>query len=375
MSEIQLIDLKQQLQCIKERVDRRIQDVLAHGKFILGPEVAELEKNLAQFSGVKHAVTCANGTDALLLCLMALNVRAGDVIFCPSFTFAATAEVVPCLGAIPYFVDVNKGDFNLNLESLKVAISSARTEGLKARGIIAVDLFGLPADYDGIQKIADAEDLFVIADSAQAYGAKFRGKVTGALGDLATTSFFPAKPLGCYGDGGAILTDDDDLAELLVSLRFHGKGSDKYDNERIGMNSRLDTLQAAILLEKILIYEDEIKSRNRVAARYQEGINPENFLIPKVPDGRESVWAQYTLTALTPELRDAAVAKLKDGGVSTAVYYPRPLHLQAAYSQFPSSPSGLPVSEELSNTVFSIPMHPYLDSVSQERIIGLLNAI
>ncbi len=375
MSDIQLIDLKQQLQCIKEGVDQRIQGVLAHGKFILGPEVAELEKNLALFSGVKHAVTCANGTDALLLGLMALNVRAGDVVFCPSFTFAATAEVVPCLGAIPYFVDVNKGDFNLNLESLKAAISSAKKEGLRARGITAVDLFGLPADYDGIQDIADAEDLFVIADSAQAYGAKFRGKVTGALGDLATTSFFPAKPLGCYGDGGAILTDDDDLAELLVSLRFHGKGSHKYDNERIGMNSRLDTLQAAILLEKISIYEDEIKSRNRVASRYQEGINSGNFLIPKVPDGRESVWAQYTLTALTTELRDAAVGKLNDCGVSTAVYYPRPLHLQSAYSQFPTSPNGLAVSEELSKTVFSIPMHPYLDTASQDRIIGLLNAI
>lgn len=370
---MQFIDLSAQQARIKEKIDAQIQAVLAHGGYIMGPEVKELEKALCAFSGVKHAVGCANGTDALQLALMALNVQPGDAVFCPTFTFAATAEIVPLFGATPVFVDVQEDSFNIDPASLERAIALAREQGLKPVGVIPVDLFGLPADYDAIETIAQREDLWIVADSAQGYGAMYRGRRTGSIGTIATTSFFPAKPLGCYGDGGAVFTNDDDLAALLGSLRVHGKGSDKYDNVRIGLNSRLDTLQAAILLEKLAIYEEEIAQRQVVAQRYTDGLS-HVIATPIVPEGCTSVWAQYTLKAADTAQRDSLMAALKSEGIPSVVYYPRPLHTQTAYSAFPKDPQGLPVAESLSQRVFSLPMHPYLSEKDQARVISTLCA-
>lgn len=368
---MQFIDLAAQQARIKDRLDARIQAVLGHGAYIMGPEVKEFERGLAAFSGVKHALGCANGTDALQLALMALKAGPGDAIFCPTFTFAATAEVVPLFGAVPVFVDVTEDSFNIDPASLERAIVAARDAGLTPRGIIPVDLFGLPADYDAIEAIAAREGLWIVADSAQGYGATYRGRRTGSIGTIATTSFFPAKPLGCYGDGGAVFTNDDDLAALMDSLRVHGKGGDKYDNVRIGLNSRLDTLQAAILLEKLAIYDDEIAARQRVAERYQAGLS--NIIAtPRVPEDCVSVWAQYTLKASDSAERDRLMAALKAEGIPSVVYYPRPLHTQTAYADFPRDPAGLPVSERLAGEVFSLPMHPYLAEADQDRVIDTI---
>lgn len=368
---MQFIDLAAQQARIKDNIDARIQAVLAHGAFIMGPEVREFEAGLAAFSGVKHALACANGTDALQLAAMALGLTAGDAVFCPTFTFAATAEIVPVFGATPVFVDVDETSFNMDPDSLERAIAEARRLGLRPAGIIPVDLFGLPADYDAIEAIAEREGLWIIADSAQGYGALYKGRRTGSIGTIATTSFFPAKPLGCYGDGGAVFTDDDDLARLLDSLRVHGKGSDKYDNVRIGLNSRLDTLQAAILLEKLAIYPDEIDRRQVVAARYGVGLS-NVIATPVVPGDCLSVWAQYTLRAQDGAERDRLMGALKDAGIPSVVYYPRPLHGQTAYAGFPADPEGLPVAESLAARVFSLPMHPYLTEADQDRVIGTL---
>jgi dTDP-4-amino-4,6-dideoxygalactose transaminase len=368
---MQFIDLAAQQARIKDRIDARIQTVLAHGGYIMGPEVKEFEAGLARFSGVKHALSCANGTDALQLALMALGVVAGDAVFCPTFTFAATAEIVPLFGATPVFVDVTETSFNMDPVSLERAIAEARRQGLRPAGVIPVDLFGLAADYDAIEAIATREGLWVVADSAQGYGALYKGRRTGSIGTIATTSFFPAKPLGCYGDGGAIFTNDDDLAKLIDSLRVHGKGSDKYDNVRIGLNSRLDTLQAGILLEKLAIYEDEIAMRQIVAQRYTNALS--NLIAtPVVPTDCASVWAQYTLRATDGAARDRAIAGLKAAGVPTMVYYPRPLHTQSAYVAYPRDPTGLPVAESLASRVFSLPMHPYLTEADQDLVIAAL---
>lgn len=362
------IDLAAQQNRIKGGINARIQAVLAHGKYIMGPEVAELERQLASFCGTRFALGCANGTDALQLALMALGAGPGDAIFCPSFTFASTAEIVPMTGAIPVLVDVCDDTYNLDVESLKRAILGAREQGLKPAGVIPVDLFGLPADYDRIEPIARENGMWIVADTAQAFGATYNGRVTGSIGDVATTSFFPAKPLGCYGDGGALFTGDERLRDLLDSYRVHGKGRHKYDNERIGLNSRLDTLQAGILLEKLSIYADEIEARQVVARRYRDGIG--DFLItPHVPEGCKSVWAQYTVRVRQGQVRDAIMAELKNEGVPTVVYYERPLHQQTAYARFPRDTAGLAVSERLSSEVFSLPMHPYLDETVQARII------
>lgn len=368
-----LVDLKAQQNRIRDKIDARIAAVLDHGTYILGPEVSELEAKLAEFCGVKHAITCANGTDALQLALMALGIAAGDAVFVPSFTFAATAEVVPGTGATPVFVEVDPVSFNMEPESLKRAIAHARALGLRPAAVIPVDLFGLPANYDALTAIADAEGLKMIADSAQGFGGVYRGKVTGSFGDLATTSFFPAKPLGCYGDGGALFTDDDDLAELLTSLRFHGKGDYKYNNVRIGMNSRLDTIQAAILLEKLAIYADEIDARQRVADRYTDALQ-DMIDTPFVGNESRSIWAQYTLKTRTGQNREAIMGSLKDAGVPSTVYYPLPLHQQQAYNRFPIDPAGLATSEALAKQVFSLPMHPYLDTDTQDRVIAALRA-
>lgn len=366
---MQFIDLGAQQARIKDKIDARIQAVLAHGGYIMGPEVKELEQGLAKFSGVKHALGCANGTDALQLAVMALGLKAGDAVFCPTFTFAATAEIIPMFGATPVFVDVLENTFNMDPDSLERSIAAAKTQGLNPVGIIPVDLFGLPADYDTIEAIAAREGLWVIADSAQGYGGIYKGRRTGSIGTIATTSFFPAKPLGCYGDGGALFTNNDDLAKLLDSLRVHGKGSDKYDNARIGVNSRLDTLQAAILLEKLAIYEDEIAKRQAVAQRYSDRLS-NAVETPFVPQGCTSVWAQYTLKIQDGATRDRLMSHLKDAGIPSMVYYPRPLHTQTAYSGFMADPAGLPVAESLATRVLSLPMHPYLTEADQDHIIS-----
>ena len=370
---LQFIDLAAQQSRIRKNIDARIAGVLDRGQYIMGPEVRELEEKLAAFCGAKHAIACANGTDALQLALMALGLRTGDAVFVPSFTFAATAEVVPCMGATPVFVDIDPLTYNMDPASLERAIGHAKTFGLRPAAVIPVDLFGLPADFPALQAIADAAGLVVIDDSAQGFGGLIDGRMTGSFGKITTTSFFPAKPLGCYGDGGALFTDDDDLATLLDSLHIHGKGSEKYDNVRIGMNSRLDTIQAAVLLEKLAIYDDEIEARQRVARRYTDTLH-NHFVTPHVPDGYRSIWAQYTVRAPNSAARDAIMGKLKEAGVPTTVYYPRPLHTLSVYASFPCDPAGLPASEAAADQVFSLPMHPYLEQDVQEQIIAACQA-
>ena len=347
--------------------------VLEHGRFIMGPEVDELEERLAAFCGARHAIACANGTDALALGLMAKGVGPGDAVLVPSFTFVASAEVVPWLGATPVFVDVLPDTFNLDPASLERGVATARARGLTPRCVVAVDLFGQPADYDAIKAARARHGLWLMADAAQSFGASYKGRRAGGIGDIAATSFFPAKPLGCYGDGGAVFTDDDGLAEAMRSLRIHGQGRDKYDNVRIGMNGRLDTLQAAILLEKLAIFPDEVEARQRVAERYDEGLR-DVVRVPRVIEGVISVWAQYTVVVEGDDdggrRRDAVAATLREAGVPTAVYYPAPLHRQTAYRHFPAAEGGLPVSERLSARVLSLPMHPYLDPETQAFIVA-----
>ena len=366
---IPFIDLAAQQARLRPALDRAIADVLDAGRYIMGPQVAELERQLAAFCGAKHCVSCANGTDALQLALMALGIKAGDAVFVPSFTFAATAEVVPFLNATPVFVDCLPDTFNIDPESLKRAIVHARSLGLNPACVIPVDLFGLAADYDALIPIARENGMKVIGDSAQGFGAGYKGKITGSICDITTTSFFPAKPLGCYGDGGALFTDDDDLRALIDSFRVHGKGSHKYQNVRVGMNSRLDTIQAAVLIEKLAIYGEEIEARQTVATRYTAGLS-NRIETPYIPAGLRSVWAQYTVKAASEAEREALRARAKDAGVPTEVYYPVPLHRQDAYKDFPSDPDGLAVSEDLSKRVISLPMHPYIERDTQEHILA-----
>ena len=363
---IPFIDLAAQRRRLGTRLDDAILRAVDDGKYIMGPEVATLEKRLAEFCGVAHAITCSNGTDALVLCLRAKGVGPGDAVFVPSFTFAATAEIVAWVSATPVFVDVLAGSFNMDPSSLEAGIATARALNLKPAGVIAVDLFGQPADYDTLSAIAEHHGLWLVADAAQSFGATYKGRKVGQVVAMTTTSFFPAKPLGCYGDGGAVFTDDPEIAETIRSLRVHGKGKDKYDNVRIGMNARLDTLQAAILLEKLAIFPDEIEARQRIGARYN-ALLADVAIVPALIDGATSVWAQYTIRI--PD-RDRIAASLKDAGIPTAVYYPMPLHRQTAYAAYPVAGNGLPVSESLSEEVLSLPMHPYLDEATQDRIVA-----
>jgi dTDP-4-amino-4,6-dideoxygalactose transaminase len=360
------IDLQAQRRRIGDRINRAIGAVMEHGQYILGPEVKELENRLARHCAARHAVGCSSGTDALVLALMALEVGPGDAVLCPSFTFAATAEAVALVGATPVFVDIVAETCNLDADSVEAGVETVKNDPrLRAVGIIAVDLYGQPADYRRINAIADRHGLWVIADAAQSYGARLDNRRVGTLAKITTTSFFPAKPLGCYGDGGAVFTDDDELAERLRSLLFHGKGADKYDNVRIGMNGRLDTIQAAILIEKLAVFDDELSLRDRVADRYNIGLR-DVVEVPAVIPGARPAWAQYTLWA---DNRDEVAAKLKHEGIPTAVYYPRPLHLQTAYRNFPVVAGGLPCSERMAKRVLSIPMHPYLEPSAQQRIV------
>ena len=364
---IPFIDVTAQRKRLGRSLDEAIARVLTHCQFIMGPEVNELENQLAAFCGARYAISCANGTDALLLVLMAKGIGAGDAVFCPSFTFCATAEVVALVGATPVMIDVNETSFNIDPESLKRGISTAKRLDLKPKAIIPVDLFGLPADFDAVNAVAKSEKLFVLDDAAQAFGASYKGRPIGTLADATATSFFPAKPLGCFGDGGAIFTDDAELAAVIMSLRIHGQGSDKNDNVRIGVNGRLDTLQAAILIEKLKIFSDEIEVRNRTADRYATGLH-DVVAVPEVTPGSRSVWAQYTIRVPSGR-RDRLAAELKAQGVPTAIYYSKPLHLQTAYKHFPVAANGLPVSERLAGEVLSLPMHSYLEVPVQDRII------
>jgi dTDP-4-amino-4,6-dideoxygalactose transaminase len=369
---IEFIDLGAQRRRIGQRMDDAVLRVVNHGKYIMGPEVAQLEKKLSAFCGAKHTLSCANGTDALGLGLMALNVKAGDAILCPSFTFAATAEVIAWYGATAIFVDVFEDTFNMDPASLEAGIETAKRRGLKPVGVIPVDLFGQPADFDKIEPIARANKMWVMSDAAQSFGATYKDRKVGTMGQITTTSFFPAKPLGCYGDGGAVFTDDDKLIEVLRSLRVHGQGTDKYDNVRIGMNGRLDTMQAAVLIEKLAIFADEIVARDKVADAYAEALK-DVAIVPVVKPGYTSVWAQYTIR-LPGRDRDKIAAVLKAQGIPTAIYYPKPLHVQTAYRDYPVAGNGLPVSERLAKEVLALPMHPYLDEPTQARIVGAVRA-
>jgi len=380
---IPFIDLASQQKRIKPQIDAAIARVLAHGGYVMGPEVRQFEAELAAFAGIKHCLSCANGTEALALPLMAWEIGAGDAVFCPSFTFAATGEIIPWLGASPVFVDILPDTYNIDPVRLEQAIAAIEAEGkLTPKAIIAVDLFGQPADYPAISAIAKKHGLKLIADSAQGFGCTLDGKHPGAWADVVTTSFFPAKPLGCYGDGGAVLTDDDWLAERIDSLRVHGKAvaSDivgktfehdpKYLNVRVGLNSRLDTIQAAILIEKLKIFADELQSRDQIARRYAAGLKGSVTNAPIVIPGGVSTWAQYTIEHPN---RDGLAAHLKTQGVPSAAYYPMPMHTQEVYSVYPR-PGGLPVSEAKAKTVLSLPMHPYLDVETQGKIIDAVRS-
>lgn len=371
---MQFIDLQAQYQHLKERIDGRIQKVLDHGKFIMGPEVQELEEKLSEFVGVKHTISCANGTDALQLALMAMGIKAGDAVFCPTFTFFASAEAISFVGATPVFVDSEEDTFNICSGHLEKMINKTIDEGkLTPKAIMTVDLFGLPADYFEIQKVADKFGLKIIEDAAQGFGGSINNQYAGSFGDIATTSFFPAKPLGCYGDGGAIFTNDDNYAELIRSYRVHGKGQDKYDNIRIGMNSRLDTIQAAVLLEKLAVFPDELEARNHLAQKYQDALRRKNNLVtPHVPKGYVSSWAQYTLVS---ENRDTLMAGLREANIPSVIYYGKCMHLQTAFGNLEYEKGDFPSAEKLSNNVFSLPMHPYMDSEEFNQIVSCLKAM
>ncbi|HVB17986.1 MAG TPA: DegT/DnrJ/EryC1/StrS family aminotransferase [Stellaceae bacterium] len=369
---IQFIDLKQQRDRVRDRVEEGWQRVVDHGQYIMGPEVGELERQLAEYTGAAHVVSCSNGTDALWLPLLALNVGPGDAVFLPSWTFTATAEVVCLVGATPVFVDVDGATMNMSPASLASAIRLVRNEGqLRPRAVIPVDLFGLPADYEEINAIAREAGMKVMADAAQAFGATQGNRRVGVLADVTATSFYPAKPLGCWGDGGAIFTDDAELAEAMRSVRIHGRGAHgKYDNTRVGTNARLDTLQAVVLIEKLAIFDDELAERQRVAVRYADGLG-RSVTLPSVPQGNASSWALYTIqTDRRAELQQALLSR----GIRTEIYYPRPLHEQPPYRHYPVAPGGLPETERLKDEVLSLPMHPYLTAQQSDYVCRAVRA-
>lgn len=359
------IDLQAQRSVISERVEAALKRVMEHGQYILGPEVTQFEEQLAEFEGGGHVVSCANGTDALILPMMAWGIGTGDVVFCPSWTYAATAEAIALMGATPCFVDVDPETYNICPKSLRAAIG----ESSNPKAIIAVDIFGQPADYPSIRKIADEFELKLIADSAQGLGCRLNGNAPLKWADVVTSSFFPAKPLGCYGDGGAVLTRDEELKDKLLSLRFHGRGERAGDHALIGLNSRLDTLQAAILLEKLNIFEEEIEARNRIAERYTQALKSNILRTPKVIEGGLSTWAQY---AIEVPNRDVVMAGMRAAKIPVAAYYPLPTHLQTAYKDFPVSPDGLPNTMAAKDAIMALPMHAYLKPEDQDAVIETL---
>ena len=384
---MQFIDLAAQQERIRERIEANIAAVLDHGKYIMGPEIQSLEEKLAQYVGVKRAISCASGTDALLLALMVYEIGPGDAIFTTPFTFIATGEVISLLGATPVFVDIDPQTFNMDPSKLEPAIQAildneasdppiARSDiALVPKGIIAVDLFGLPADYDNLNAIAGQHGLFVLEDAAQSFGAEYKGKRACNLTEIGCTSFFPAKPLGCYGDGGMCFTDNENLYETIQSLRVHGKGTHKYDNVRIGMNGRMDTLQAAVLLAKFDIFPEEIELRQQVARQYTRLLNQQAVVqAPMVPEEMKSAWAQYSVLAKDETHRTQLQSTLKEAGIPTAIYYPKPLHLQTAFKSLGYKEGDFPISEDFSNRIFSLPMHPYLSNSDQEIIAKILSS-
>ncbi|WP_321417480.1 DegT/DnrJ/EryC1/StrS family aminotransferase [uncultured Desulfobacter sp.] len=373
---IAFVDLAAQQKLILPEIEKNIRTVLGHGKYIMGPEVNELEKRLADFAQTRYAVACASGTDALLMALMACGIGSGDAVFTTPFTFIATAEVIKLLGALPVFVDIDYSTFNISAHKLKAAVQKVSQTGqLRPKAIIPVDLFGLPCDYDQINQIASEYNLIVIEDAAQSFGAEYKGRMAGSLGHVGCTSFFPAKPLGCYGDGGAVFTNSDEIAEKLLSIRIHGKGTDKYDNIRLGINGRLDTLQAAILLPKLEIFPKELESRRNVAKRYTELLSSKKDLLtlPEVFPGLKSAWAQYSILAADTEARNNIQDSLKEKDIPTSVYYPTPLHLQTAFADLGYKKGDFPVSEDCSSIIFSIPMHPYLTQNEQAKICSFIH--
>lgn len=385
---MQFIDLAAQQRRIRDDIEERIRRVLDHGQYVMGPEVRELEERLADFVGVKHALSCASGTDALLLALMARGVGPGDAVFTTPFTFMATAEVIALLGAVPVFVDIEPMTFNLDPACLERAVTALRSRNaalsplprpalespLRPRGIIAVDLFGVPAEYDAIQAVADQHELFVIQDAAQSFGAERYGQKACSMASVGCTSFFPAKPLGAYGDGGMCFTDDGGLDEVVRSLRIHGQGHDKYDNVRIGINGRLDTLQAAVLLVKLGIFPEELELRQEAARRYTDLILRHGAPVepPRIPEGIVSAWAQYSVLARDATHRVELMKRLEEASIPSAVYYPKPLHLQTAFQELGHQSGAFPVSESCAQRIFSLPMHPYLTAPDQERVITAL---
>jgi dTDP-4-amino-4,6-dideoxygalactose transaminase len=365
---IQFIDVGAQRRRLGTRIDDAVKRVMDHCQFVNGPEVSALEKDLAAFCGARHAIGVASGTDALVLVLMAKGIGRGDAVICPSFTYAASPEAVALTGATPVFAEVHETTFNLDPSGIERAVKAAKAAGLAPKALMTVDLFGLPADYDAIMPVAERLGLYVIDDAAQSFGADTRGRKIGTLAPVTTTSFFPAKPLGCYGDGGAVFTDDDALADIVRSLRNHGQGTDRYDNVRVGMTGRLDTIQAAVLIEKLRIFPDEIAARERIARRYNAKL-ADVVKVPHIGNDHSCVWAQYTIRVPAAR-RDGLAAALRQQGVPTAMYYPTPAHRQTAYRHYPVAEGGLAVTDKLAGEVISLPMHAYLDDATQDRIVA-----
>jgi UDP-2-acetamido-2-deoxy-ribo-hexuluronate aminotransferase len=370
---MQFIDLLSQKDRIRTPLLQRLERILDNGQFIMGPEVTELESRLASYVGSRHCVSCSSGTDALLMPLLAKGIGPGDAVLTTPFTFFATAEVISLVGATPVFLDVCPDTFNINADLVGRAVEDALARGLKPKALIPIDLFGLPADYERIEAVAASFNLWILEDAAQGFGGTFNGRKAGSFGLVGATSFFPAKPLGCYGDGGAIFTDDDELDLLLRSVRVHGSGTDKYDNERIGINGRLDTFQAAVLLEKLAIFDDELDARQRVADSYSRMLQG-RVAVPRIPEGYRSAWAQYSVLAASSEEREELILALQKESIPSMIYYKIPLHLQKAYAFLNYKTGDFPVSEDLSSRIFSLPMHPYLKDEEVERICSVLLA-
>ena len=370
---MQFRDLKKQYQVLKKDIDEAMIEVATNCNFINGQQVKDLERELAEYVGVKHCVTCGNGTDALTMAMMTWGIREGDAVFVPDFTFFSSGEIVSHAGATPVFVDVDIDTFNISVESLEKAVKKVLDEGkLTPKAVVAVDLFGLPADFDSVKKVADKYGLLVLEDGAQGFGGNIKGKTACSFGDISTTSFFPAKPLGCYGDGGAVFTDDDEIARLLESIRVHGKGEMKYDNVRIGLNSRLDTIQAAVLSVKLKAFADyELTDINDVADKYTAALSG-IVKTPVIPEGFYSSWAQYTIQLKDKETRDRLQASLKEKGIPSMVYYPKPMHRQEAFAGQAYDDADFPNTIKLCDTVLSLPMHPYLSDEDIDEVVSVI---
>jgi UDP-2-acetamido-2-deoxy-ribo-hexuluronate aminotransferase len=371
---VDFIDLSAQQKIIRKKIEKRIREVLDHGQYIMGPEVFQLEEKLKSYVDIKHCISCSSGTDALIIPLMAKGVGPGDAVITTSFSYIATAEVIALLGATPIFCDIYSETFNLDPNGLEKAYNKAVLEGLKPKAIISVDLFGIPARYRLIDEFAKSKDLFLLEDAAQGFGGKIGEKKAGSFGDVSSTSFFPAKPLGAYGDGGAIFTNNDELAERMKSIRVHGGGENKYDNIRLGLNGRLDTLQAAIMIEKLAIFDSELVIRNKIAKIFTDNLNP-NFITPFVPKNYMSSWAQYSILIKNESKRESVIKLLNENNIPSMVYYKVPLHLQKVFKYLNYKKGDMPVSEKISNKILSLPMHPYLKTHDQEFIINKLNSI